>query len=121
MTQTDLYADKTTGAACIRMRPVDWVDTHDERVFTGCPKEQTNVSIAGFCATCPHFKGLAVPEIGRLAVRLAREEITEDMFDQGATEILRRPSSVSVVCAYPVLRECGSFKEMITDASPESD
>jgi hypothetical protein len=119
MIPADVYIQD--GIAMVRMRPVDWVDTHEEQVFTGCPKEQTNVSITGFCAMCPHFKGLAVPEIGRLAARLDREEITEDMFKQGATEVLRRPSSVNVVCAYPVLRECGSFKAVSPDASPESD
>lgn len=109
------------GIAMIKMRPIDWVETHDEQVFTGCPKEQTNVSLTGFCAMCPHFKGLAVPEIGRLAARLDRKEITEDMFKQDSTTVLQRAASVNVVCAYPVLRECSSFKEVSTDASPKSD
>ncbi len=109
------------GIAMIRMRPIDWAETHEEQVFTACPRWRTNVDLISFCSTCIHFKGLAVPEIGRLAGRLDREEITEDMFKQGATEVLRLPASVNVVCAFPILRECGSFKKVRTDASPESD
>jgi len=119
MIPADIYVDETTGVAMIRMRPVDWVAAHDEQVFTNCPKEHTNVSLTGFCATCPHFKGLAVPAIGRLLARLQREEITSEMFQDMSAEILRRPSSVNVLCAFPVLRECGSFKEVSTDASPD--
>jgi hypothetical protein len=119
MFPADVYIQD--GIAMVRMRPVDWCATHAEQVFTACPKEQTNVSLTAFCAMCPHYKGLAVPEIGRLAVRLEREEITEGMFKDDSTRVLQRASSVAVVCAYPVLRECGSFKGVSTDASPESD
>ncbi len=120
MTETDLYVDEITGAACIKMRPVDWEEAHDEQVFTNCPMEHTNVSVAAFCATCPHFKGLAVPEVGRLWGRLRREEITPEMFRDQSAQALQRPSSIQVLCAYPVPRECGSFKGVKDSASPES-
>ena len=120
MTETDLYVDEITGVACIKMRPVDWEEAHDEQVFTNCPMERTNVSITAFCATCPHFKGLAVPGVGRLAARLGRKEITAQAFSDQAAEILQSPSAVQVLCAYPVPRECGSFKEVNDGASTES-
>ena len=120
MTETDLYVDETTGAACIEMRPVDWEEAHDEQVFVNCPMEQTNVSVASFCAMCPHFKGLAVPEVGRLWARLRREEITAQMFADQSAEILQRAGAVQVLCAYPVPRECGSFKGVNDGASSES-
>ena len=121
MVPADIYVDTDLGVAMLRMRPVDWVDTHEEQVFTSCPKERTNVSLTAFCATCPHFKGLAVPEVGRLLQRLERKEITHDMFKEGSTRSLQRAGAVNVVCAFPVLRECGSFKGEVTDhASPRS-
>lgn len=122
MVPADVYVDTDIGVAMLRMRPVDWVETHEEQVFTSCPKERTNVSLTSFCAMCPHFKGLAVPEVGRLLQRLNRKEITSDMFSEGSTRSLQRAGSVNVVCAFPVLRECGSFKGEVTDhASPKSD
>lgn len=120
MTETDLYVDKTTGAACIKMRPVDWEEAHDEQVFANCPKERTNVSITAFCATCLHFKGLSVPGVGRLWARLRREEITTQMFADQSAEVLQRASAVQVLCVYPVPRECGSFKGVNDGADPES-
>lgn len=120
MTETDLYVDETTGAACIKLRPLDWEEAHDEQVFTNCPMHHTNVSVAAFCATCPHFKGLAVPDVGRLWARLRREEITTQMFADQSAEILQRAGAVQVLCAYPVPRECGSFKGVNDGASPES-
>lgn len=120
MTQTDLYVDETTGAACIKMRPVDWEEAHDEQVFAQCPKEYGNVSVAAFCAMCPHFKGMAVPEVGRLWARLRREEITPQMFADESARILQRASAVQILCSYPVPRECGSFKGVNDGASPDA-
>ena len=123
MTQADIYQDLTTGAAMIRMRPMDWEESHDDQqVYTNCPKEITgsSVSVAAFCATCPHFKGLAVPSVGRLMARLARKEITEETFQQQSALELQRAGSVSVVCAYPNLLQCGSFKAVKNDAGPDS-
>ena len=122
MTQADIYQDGTTGAAMIRMRPTDWEEAHKEQVYTNCPKEITgsSVSVANFCAMCSHFRGLAVPSVGRLMARLARKEITEESFQQLSAKELQRAGAVSVVCAYPNLLQCGSFKAVKDDASPDS-
>ena len=122
MTQADIYQDDTTGAAMIRMRPMDWEEAHKEQVYTHCPKEFTgsSVSVANFCATCPHFKGLAVPSVGRLMARLNRKEITEESFQQLSAQELQRAGAVSVVCAYPNLLQCGSFKAVKDNACSDS-
>ncbi len=122
MTQADVYQDETTGVAMIKMRPVDWEEAHKEQVFVHCPKETTGcaVSAANFCATCPHFKGLAVPKVGRLMSRLNREEITVDQFHQLSAEALQNASTVNVVCAFPRIIPCGSFKAVKDGASSDS-